>query len=312
VSSSALLIAGLAAIFLGLAGAVSVIALAGDRPPALKSVALLEAFSTAPQQLQDELAPGFTERVLTPLLNRLLGIGRRVTPADYAVRAQHKLDVAGNPHGLTADRLISLQTLGFGAGLLVSLVVAVLMGMSTLTAVLVGVALALAGYFAPTLWLYQRGHDRTRQMQRELPDSLDLLTISVEAGLGFNAAVAQVARNTEGPLSEELSRVIQEMQIGLSRSQALRALADRTPLPELKEFVTAMVQADEFGIPIGKVLRVQSVEMRIKRRQRAEELAQKVPVKILMPLIFFILPTLFIVVMGPGVISIMGSFEGKL
>jgi tight adherence protein C len=149
-------------------------------------------------------------------------------------------------------------------------------------------------------------------MQRELPDSLDLLTISVEAGLGFNAAVAQVARNTEGPLSEELSRVIQEMQIGLSRSQALRALAERTPLPELKEFVTAMVQADEFGIPIGKVLRVQSVEMRIKRRQRAEELAQKVPVKILMPLIFFILPTLFIVVMGPGVIAIMGSFEGKL
>jgi tight adherence protein C len=263
VSSFALLIVGLTAIFIGLAGAVSVIALTGDRPTALKSLALLEAFSTAPQQLRDELQPGFTDRVLTPLLNRLLGIGRRLTPADYAVRAQHKLDVAGNPHGLTADRLISLQTLGFGAGLLGSLIVTVLLNMSTTTAVLVGVALAVAGYFAPALWLYQRGHDRSQQMQRELPDSLDLLTISVEAGLGFNAAVAQVARNTEGPLSEELSRVIQEMQIGLSRSQALRALADRTPLPELKEFVTAMVQADEFGIPISKVLRVQSAEMRI-------------------------------------------------
>jgi tight adherence protein C len=160
------------------------------------------------------------------------------------------------------------------------------------------------------LWLRQKGAERTKTIQHELPDSLDLLTISVEAGLGFNAAVSQVARNTTGPLADELSRVLQEMQIGLSRSQALRALAERSALPELKEFVTAMVQADSFGIPIGKVLRVQSVEMRVKRRQRAEEMAQKVPVKILMPLIFFILPTLFIVVLGPGVLSIMAAFEG--
>ena len=310
--SSGLLIAGLLAIFSGLALALCVVGLQAERPTAVRSLALLEAFSAAPKHMREELQPSFSERVLTPLLNRLIGIGRRLTPADYSGRVQSKLDIAGNPRGITTDRLVSLQTLGLGAGLLVSLVVAVLGGLSTPMAVLLGVALALAGYFAPTLWLYQKGYDRTRLMQRELPDTLDLLTISVEAGLGFNAAVAQVARNSEGPLADELSRVIQEMQIGLSRAQALRALADRSKLPELKEFVTAMVQADEFGIPIGKVLRVQSVEMRVKRRQRAEELAQKVPVKILIPLIFCILPTLFIVVMGPGVIAIMASFRGTL
>jgi tight adherence protein C len=272
-------------------------------------LALLEAFAAAPESMREELQPNFSDRVLTPLLNRLLGIGRRLTPSDFSERVQRKLDMAGNPRGITADRLVSWQMLGLGAGLLLSLVFVVVTGLSTLTAVVFGVTLTLAGYFGPMLWLHQKGHERTKQIQKELPDSLDLLTISVEAGLGFNAAVSQVARNTTGPLAEELSRVLQEMQIGLSRSQALRALAERSSLPELKEFVTAMVQADSFGIPIGKVLRVQSVEMRVKRRQRAEELAQKIPVKILLPLIFFILPTLFIVVLGPGVISIMAAFE---
>src|SRR3954471_8683218 len=149
-------------------------------------------------------------------------------------------------------------------------------------------------------------------MQRELPDALDLLTISVEAGLGFDAALSQVARNTEGPLAQELARVLQEMQIGLRRSAALRALGERNSLPDLRSFVSAMVQADAFGIPVGQVLRVQSSEIRVKRRQWAEEAAQKVPVKILVPLIFCILPCLFIAVLGPAGIQIMNSFSGKL
>ncbi len=140
-------------------------------------------------------------------------------------------------------------------------------------------------------------------MQRALPDALDLLTISVEAGLGFDAALAQVARNTEGPLAEELARVLQEMQIGLGRSRALRALGERTTLQDIRSFTSAMVQADAFGIPIGQVLRVQSQEIRVKRRQRAEEQAQKVPVKIMIPLVLFILPCLFIAVIGPAVIG---------
>ncbi|MGI8676471.1 MAG: type II secretion system F family protein, partial [Nocardioidaceae bacterium] len=154
-------------------------------------------------------------------------------------------------------------------------------------------------------------YERKELTQTALPDALDLLTISVEAGLGFDAALAHVAKNTHGPLAEEFARVLQEMQLGSGRSEAMRALGERSSLPELRGFVTSMVQADAFGIPVGRVLRVQATEMRTKRRQRAEEKAQKVPVKILFPLIFCILPTLFVVVMGPGVISMMGVFSGN-
>jgi tight adherence protein C len=172
------------------------------------------------------------------------------------------------------------------------------------------VGLALLGWWTPDLTLYQVGYNRTEQIRRELPDSLDLLTISVEAGLGFDAALSQVARNTEGPLAEEFFRVLQEMQIGVGRADAMRALGERTDVPELRAFVTAMVQADSFGIPIANVLRVQSKELRVKRSQLVEEKAQKVPVKILFPLIFCILPVLFIVIIGPAAITIFEAFRG--
>jgi tight adherence protein C len=168
----------------------------------------------------------------------------------------------------------------------------------------------MTGYVAVNFWLYQRGYERAEQMQKDLPDALDLLTISVEAGLSFDSAVSQVARNTDGPVSEEFARVLTEMQIGMGRSQAMRSLGERTTVTELRAFANAMVQAEAFGIPIGQVLRVQSSEMRLKRRQRAEEKAQKVPVKIMVPLIFCILPTLFISVLGPAAITIIGSFKG--
>ena len=153
--------------------------------------------------------------------------------------------------------------------------------------------------------LLQKSQTRQERIQRELPDALDLLSISVEAGLGFDAALSQVARNTTGPLAEEFFRVLQEMQIGTGRPEAMRALGERTTVSELRGFVTAMVQADAFGVPVANVLRVQAGEMRIKRSQRAEEKAQKVPVKILFPLIFCILPALFIVVIGPAAITIV-------
>ncbi len=162
---------------------------------------------------------------------------------------------------------------------------------------------------APNLYLYQVAYDRAAQMQRALPDAIDLMTISVESGLGFDAAVQQVATNTDGPLADEFARVLREMQIGAGRSDALRAMGERSKIPELHTFVSAMVQADSFGIPIAQVLRVQSGEIRVKRRQRAEEKAQQVPVKITIPLIFCILPCLFIAVMGPAAISIMDSFR---
>lgn len=273
-----------------------------------KSLAVVEAFTAAPAAMQQELDPSFNDRVLAPLLDRFVGLGKRITPADYSERIRKKLDVAGNPPGWTVDRVISLKFVGLIGGPVTAVVFAVLVGWGLGPSLVAAIGGAAAGYHAPNLYLYQRGYDRTARMQRTLPDALDLLTISVEAGLGFDSALAQVARNTDGPLANEFARVLQEMQIGLGRSNALRALGERSTLPDLRSFASAMVQADSFGIPVGQVLRVQSDEMRLKRRQRAEEQAQKVPVKILLPLMGCILPCLFIVVVGPAVIGLMGVF----
>ena len=165
----------------------------------------------------------------------------------------------------------------------------------------------MAGFFLPDLLLYNVGIKRQTLIQRDLPDAMDMLTICVESGLGFDAALARVARNSEGPVAAEFSRALQEIQIGKSRSQALRSLAERTTVPELRAFTSAVVQAGELGIPIADVLREQAKEMRMRRRQRAEEKAQQVPVKILFPLIGCLFPALFIIVIGPGAISIMHS-----
>ncbi len=177
-----------------------------------------------------------------------------------------------------------------------------------MTTVLVTLGALAAGFFAPDLYLYQRAYDRSESIRKTLADAVDLLTISVEAGLGFDAALQHVSRNTEGPLAEELSRVLREMQLGKGRSESLKALSERTNVDDLKTFVGAMVQADAFGISISQVLRVQSSEMRVKRRQYAETKAQQVPVKIMVPLVVCILPCLLVVVMGPAVLGIMKSF----
>jgi tight adherence protein C len=277
-----------------------------------KSLTVIEAFSAAPAEMQRELAPSFQDRVLGPLLDRSLAMGKKFAPTDQTEKIRHKLEVAGNPPGWSPDRVTSMKFLGLVTFLAIGLLLSLLFGFGLPVALVVCVLAALLGFMAPNLYLYQLGYDRTNKMQRALPDALDLLTISVESGLGFDAALSQVARNTDGPLSEEFARVLQEMQIGMGRGAALRALGERTHVDEVKQFSSAMVQADQLGIPISQVLRVQSREIRTKRRQRAEEQAQKVAVKILMPLIFFILPCLFIAVLGPAAITIVESFSGRV
>jgi tight adherence protein C len=163
---------------------------------------------------------------------------------------------------------------------------------------------AIGGFFVPDLLVYNAGVKRQDKIRKALPDTLDMLTVCVEAGLGFDAALAQVARNTDGPLASECSRLLQEMQFGKPRVDALRALGDRTTVVELRGLVSALVQASELGVPVARVLREQSAEMRTRRRQRAEEKAQKVPVKVLFPLIFCLFPALFVMVVGPGGINI--------
>lgn len=305
-----LLAVGIAGIFAGIFLTLTAVGVFTNESRGVsKSLAVIEAFSAAPPEMRKELEPSFNDRVVSPVLDSVLGIGRKLTPADHMDRVRNRLEIAGNPPGWTVDRVTSLKFIGFAAGLSLSLVLSVIFGMGLMVMLVFCVGAAVLGYLAPNFYLYQIGYDRTDKIRKAMPDALDLLTISVESGLGFDAALAQVARNTEGPLASEFARVLQEMQIGLGRAAALRALGDRTHVPELKGFVSAMVQADSLGIPVAQVLRVQSREIRTKRRQRAEEQAQKVAVKILIPLIFCILPCLFIAVLGPAGIGIMDAFK---
>jgi tight adherence protein C len=300
---------GLGAIFVAIVGVFAGLGVLGAKAPSGGTFAVLEAFGHGQAERAEELDRPFGQRVLAPAFKRLVAIGRRLTPAGSVDKIQHRLEETGSPVGWTVDRILALKILGMAVGAVLGLVVAAaLLHSGPVRMAGIPVLAGLAGFFVPNLLLYQAAHNRADLIQKELPDSLDLLTITVEAGLAFDAAVAQVARNTQGPLADEFFRVLQEMQIGMGRQAALKALGERVNVPDLRQFVTAMVQAGSFGIPIGNVLRVQANEMRLKRSQRAEEKAQKVPVKILFPLIFCILPALFIVVIGPAGVGIFHAF----
>ena len=290
------LLGGLAALCASLTLAIATLAIGGDdRQRVQRSLAAVAATRIGGAPVLEPVQQSFADRVLVPLLSASGRLARRISAGGVADRLQSRLDVAGNPRGWTVERLLSLK----GLGLLVGAGLGMLVGSGPLAVLLAGAGGA-AAFFVPDLLVYNAGTKRQQQIGRTLPDSMDLLTISVEAGLGFDAALSQVAQNTDGPLSGEYFRVLQEMQIGKSRADAFRALAERTTIPELRAFVSSLVQADQFGIPIANVLREQSKEMRVKRRQRAEEKAQKVPVKIMVPLVLFIFPVIFIIILGPA------------
>jgi len=228
----------------------------------------------------------------------------RLSPSGVSGSLQRRLDLAGNPASWAADRILAMK----GFGLIVGAALGVLFGFHSPALAIVYAAIgAVCLFFLPDVLLYNMGIKRQEAILSGLPDALDMLTVCVEAGLGFDSALAQVARNTHGPLAEEFARALQEMQIGLSRVQALRAMADRTTVTELRAFVSSLVQASELGVPVARVLREQTAEMRVRRRQRAEEKAQKVPVKIMFPVVTCLFPALLVVIVGPGVISIARS-----
>jgi tight adherence protein C len=310
VAPEVLLAAGLAALFVGVAATAATLgSLSGERQRVGRSLAAVRRLQVSPSAARDELARPFAHRVVLPVLDGLSRAARRVTSAGTVQGIQRRLDYAGSPERWDVDRVLAFKLLGLLVGVGLGLSLPLLLGQGPLVAAGFSCVLALVGFFAADAVLYQAAYDRQQRMHRDLPDAIDLLTISVEAGMGFESAMSQVARNTEGPLAAELFRVLQEMQIGLGRVEAMRALTERTRIPELRSFVSAMVQAEAFGIPIANVLRVQSREMRIKRRQRAEEQAQKVPVKILFPLIFLVMPSLFVVILGPAVLQMVDAFR---
>jgi tight adherence protein C len=243
---------------------------------------------------------------------RRLGRGVvRLTPFDLNARIQEQLVLAGNPPGWDAERVVALKIIGGVIGVIGGALLMTLVPISGWLKILFVVIIGLIGYTMPSSQVRSMAAKRQRTIQKQLPDVMDLLTISVEAGLGFDAALAQVTKNVPGPLAEELSRLLQEVQIGVSRADAFRNLSTRTNVAELQSFTLSMIQADLFGVSIANVLRAQSRELRQKRRQRAEEIAQKIPVKLLFPMIFMVLPALFIIVLGPGAIQIYNQFFGN-
>jgi tight adherence protein C len=261
-----------------------------------------------PASLEEmELQQPFFDRVLRPLIKRLSRLGRRQDQGGMMARTDAKLEQAGYPGGLRgADWM--------GVKILSSIVFAVLfflLGLVLLQAGVMGffgAVLGLAvGFIAPEFWLGKRIRGRSEAMILQLPDALDLLTISIEAGLGFDAALAKVVEKMEGPLVDEFRQALAEVRMGRTRRDALRDVAKRAEAQPVANFIGAIVQAEQLGVPMAKVLQIQSQQLRIERRQRAEEAAAKAPVKMLFPMVGCIFPTIFIVILGPAIITVMGS-----
>ena len=237
----------------------------------------------------------------------LQAFARRLTPSGAVRRLDGLLSRAGRPPAWPLDRLLAAKVvLPLLVGALAMLYVS---AAPRPLAVLLAFGATVVAHFLPELLLHSRGQERSQQIGLELADTLDQMTIAVEAGLGFDSAMARAGKNGKGPLAEELVRTLQDIQVGQSRRQAYEGLATRTDVPDLRRFVRSVIQADIYGIAIADVLRTQAAEMRMKRRQRAEEKAMQIPVKVIFPLMLCILPVLFIVLLGPAAIDIVGAFS---
>lgn len=261
-----------------------------------------EVESTRDQELLDPLR----DRALQPLVAGLNGIGRRFTPTGYTEKVRQRFVWAGDPDPRSVDRFLAVRVITIVLAFVAFLAVFLfgLLPLSGMPKLIVGGALVGGLVMGPDSVLKKKVQARQHEIQITLPDVLDLLVISVEAGLGFEQALDRVIHSVPGALTEEFSRMLGETRAGANRSDAMRALDDRVNVPELRSFVMAIIQADTFGVSIGRVLRGQSEEMRIKRRQLAEEQAQKAPVKMMIPMVFCIFPALFAVVLGPAILQI--------
>lgn len=267
-----------------------------------RSLALIEGSVGARSAPKSELSA--KERLATPVLGATRTLAVRLSPSGTAERLARGLDRAGNPSPWTVDRIMGAKGLTLLLGLALGLLYG---GGISVRGVLVAIALAAACFFLPDVLLYNAALKRQERTAKDLADTLDVLTVCVEAGQGFDGAMLRVARNSEGPISGEFARVLSEVQLGKTRAQAFASMGERVSLPEVRNFISAVVQADRLGIPIATVLREQTSAMRVTRRQKAEEQAQKVTVKILMPLLLCVFPALFVVIIGPGMIRMAGS-----
>jgi tight adherence protein C len=301
----AIIIAGVAAfaillVFLGLAG---------NAPVDPVQARLTQLGTMQAKNLEElELQQPFLERTLRPLAERLSGFVSRVTSQSFTEQTQKRLALAGHPGNLQVGDWLGIKAIGAvvgGALFFLLFFLLHLLSFPPLIGLLMSGVGLLFGYTIPEFWLGGRVRRRQHDILLMIPDALDLLTISVRAGLGFDGALAKVIEKLHGPLTDEFRRALAEIRVGKARRDALRDIVPRTEVPALTNFIGAIIQAEQLGVSISKVLQVQSEQLRIERRQRAEEMAAKAPIKMLFPLVGCIFPSLFIVILGPALILII-------
>ena len=254
-----------------------------------------------------ELSASFSERVIYPAIDVLSRFVSQFTPAKSLENIKHKLDLADNPGGITpanflAIRFVAMFILG---GLIFGLMVIAKLPVSR--RILFTVVVTALGFFLPVMWLGSKIKRRKDEIVKQLPDSLDLLTICVEAGLGFDQAVQRMVEKQDNELSRAFNRYLRETALGKLRREALLSMASRMEVPDVTSFVAAIVQADTLGVSMARILRIQSEQMRLRRRQRAEQKAHQAPVKMLFPMVFLIFPSIFIVLLGPAILLLQDS-----
>ena len=271
----------------------------------------LSQFALRKRTLEDlELEQPFYDRILRPFVRGLARFIVRWTPQKQIEEMRHQLMVAGNPGGLDVRDFIGIR--GLSAALLGGLCLFLFARNSNpMQLAIFSLGGAALGFILPNLWLKSRVSARKKQIVRALPDALDLLTICVEAGLGFDGALNKVVEKWDNALTNEFSRVISEIRVGVARRDALRDMVARTEVPDVAAFIGAVIQADQLGVSLARVLRIQSEQMRIKRRQRAEELAHQAPIKMLFPMIFLIFPAMYVVIIGPALPSLAKGLLGQ-
>jgi tight adherence protein C len=293
------------------AGAVLLITYGVAARPSEDAVqARLSQLVVQPRTVEEmELQQPFFERIIRPTIQRLSRAGRR-QEGGMVARIDAKLERAGYPGGLRGADWVGVKILSLIGFAVLFFLLALLLTGSPIVGFLFVVVGAAIGYIAPEFWLGRKMRARSMAMILQLPDALDLLTISVEAGLGFDAALAKVVEKMEGPLVDEFRQALAEVRMGRTRREALRDVANRADAQPVSNFIGAIVQAEQLGVPIAKVLQIQSNQLRIERRQRAEEAAAKAPVKMLFPMVGCIFPTIFIVILGPAIVKVMGGGVG--
>jgi tight adherence protein C len=259
-----------------------------------------------------ELSQPFSERVLVPILRAIGEFSTRFTPQKVLEQTNLKMELAGNPVRMDASTFLASRFVvaGLFGGFLTLIFSIASTNWGLGTRILIVLLFVILGFAFPQLWLQSKINSRQTEIRKAMPDALDLLTICVEAGLGFDAAMAKVSEKWENHLSLGFSRAIREVQLGKTRREALRVMADRMGIPEMTSFVAAVIQSEMLGVSLAKVLRIQSDQMRLKRRQRAEEAAHQAPIKMLVPMALLIFPSIMIILMIPALFQIMGVFGG--